>query len=163
MATLRRVPGALPTVAYLLCAVEFCERASYYGCASIWTNYIKLPLPLGGNGMGAVPDPQHNSVTQGALNLGGSIANATGQSFNLLAYCLPLIVGYLADTRFGRYPMIFWGIILCGIGHILIIAGGSKALLEAGTAKIPFFIGVYILAIGAGTLKYSPQTAVYNC
>lgn len=32
--TLRRVPGALPTVAYLLCAVEFCERASYYGTAS---------------------------------------------------------------------------------------------------------------------------------
>lgn len=29
--TLRRVPGSLPTVAYLLCAVEFCERASYYG------------------------------------------------------------------------------------------------------------------------------------
>ena len=33
--TLRRVPGALPTVAYLLCAVEFCERASYYGMASL--------------------------------------------------------------------------------------------------------------------------------
>lgn len=31
LATLRRVPGSLPTVAYLLCAVEFCERASYYG------------------------------------------------------------------------------------------------------------------------------------
>ena len=31
MATLRRVPGKLPTVAFLLCAVEFCERASYYG------------------------------------------------------------------------------------------------------------------------------------
>lgn len=31
LATLRRVPGKLPTVAYLLCAVEFCERASYYG------------------------------------------------------------------------------------------------------------------------------------
>lgn len=30
-ATLRRVPGKIPTVAYLLCAVEFCERASYYG------------------------------------------------------------------------------------------------------------------------------------
>lgn len=29
--TLRRVPGKLPTIAYLLCAVEFCERASYYG------------------------------------------------------------------------------------------------------------------------------------
>ena len=31
LATLRRVPGQIPTIAYLLCAVEFCERASYYG------------------------------------------------------------------------------------------------------------------------------------
>ena len=30
-ATLRRVAGGVPAVAYLLCAVEFCERASYYG------------------------------------------------------------------------------------------------------------------------------------
>jgi hypothetical protein len=34
LTTLRRVPGKLPTVAYLLCAVEFCERASYYGMIS---------------------------------------------------------------------------------------------------------------------------------
>jgi hypothetical protein len=31
MKTLRRVPGGVPMVAYMLCAVEFCERASYYG------------------------------------------------------------------------------------------------------------------------------------
>lgn len=31
LATLRRVPGKIPMVAFLLCAVEFCERASYYG------------------------------------------------------------------------------------------------------------------------------------
>lgn len=79
--------------------------------------------------------------------------NATSQSFSLLAYCLPLIVGYLADTRFGRYPMIFWGVIICGVGHVLIVAGGAKTLIDNGTAKIPFFIGVYILAIGAGTLR----------
>lgn len=30
-ATLRRVPGKLPAVAYLLCLAEFCERASYFG------------------------------------------------------------------------------------------------------------------------------------
>ncbi len=149
--TLRRVPGALPATAYLLCAVEFCERASYYGCALIWTNYINRPLPKGGNGYGAVPPG--SQITQGALGLGEKVANATGQSFNLIAYCLPLLVGYLADTRFGRYPMIFWGIMLCGLGHVLIIAGGAKALLEDGTAKIPFFIGVFILAIGAGTYR----------
>lgn len=31
LATLRRVAGGVPLVAYLLCLVEFCERASYYG------------------------------------------------------------------------------------------------------------------------------------
>ncbi|KAJ6790437.1 hypothetical protein PWT90_03015 [Aphanocladium album] len=149
--TLRRVPGALPMAAYLLCAVEFCERASYYGCAQIWTNYINLPLPTDGNGLGSVP--AGSQQTQGALGLGTKVANATGQSFNLLAYCLPLIVGYLADTRFGRYPMIFWGIMLCGVGHVLIIAGGARELLDNGNAKIPFFIGVYILAIGAAMFK----------
>ncbi|KAL6790349.1 hypothetical protein GGI42DRAFT_336903 [Trichoderma sp. SZMC 28013] len=150
-ATLRRVPGKIPTVAYLLCAVEFCERASYYGCAQIWTNYINRPLPKGGNGYGS--PPPGSQATQGALGLGEQIANATSQSFSLLAYCLPLVVGYLADTRFGRFPMIFWGVIICGVGHVLIVAGGAKTLIDNGTAKIPFFIGVYILAIGAAMFK----------
>jgi MFS family permease len=118
------------------------------GCAQIWTNYINRPLPKGGNGWGAVA--AGSQATQGALGLGEQIANATSQSFSLIAYCLPLVVGYLADSRFGRYPMIFWGIILCGIGHVLIVAGGAKTLIENDTAKIPFFIGVYILAVGAG-------------
>lgn len=48
--------------------------------------------------------------------------------------------------------MILWGIYICGIAHVLIIAGGAQALLENGNAKIPFFIGVYILSIGAGKL-----------
>lgn len=46
--------------------------------------------------------------------------------------------------------MIFWGVIVCGVAHVLIVAGGAKALIANDTAKIPFFIGVYILAIGAG-------------
>ena len=48
--------------------------------------------------------------------------------------------------------MIFWGVILCGVGHALICAGGAKTLMDNDTAKIPFFIGVYILAVGAGML-----------
>ncbi|KAK2603718.1 peptide transporter ptr2 [Conoideocrella luteorostrata] len=150
--TLRRVPGKIPTVAYLLCAVEFCERASYYGCAQIWTNYINRPLPKGGNGYGSVAAGSTGG-TQGALGMGEKIANATTQSFSLIAYCLPLLVGYLADAKFGRYPMIFWGVIICGVGHVLIVAGGAKELIDNGTAKIPFFLGVYILAIGAAMFK----------
>ena len=132
------------------------------GCAQIWTNYINRPLPKGGNGWGAVP--AGSQATQGALGLGEQIANATSQSFSLIAYCLPLVVGYLADSRFGRYPMIFWGIILCGIGHVLIVAGGAKTLIENDTAKIPFFIGVYILAVGAGKfgVNFTFQTLMTN-
>ncbi|GAB0133379.1 hypothetical protein EsDP_00001790 [Epichloe bromicola] len=151
-AALRRVPGRIPTVAYLLCAVEFCERASFLGCAQIWTNYINRPLPKGGNGYGAVA-PGSTSGIQGALGMGEQIANATTQSFSLIAFCLPLAAGYLADSKFGRYPMIFWGVVICGIGHILIVAGGAKELIDNGTAKIPFFLGVYVLAVGAAMFK----------
>ncbi|KAH8896551.1 putative peptide transporter [Thozetella sp. PMI_491] len=152
MATLRRVPGALPRMAFFLCAVEFCERASYYGCASIWTNYINRGLPVGGNGWGAV-DPSLTTQTQGALGMGQHVANAVSQSFTMLAYTLPLFSGYLADAKFGRYPMIFWGVIVCGVAHVLIILGGIPSLIENGNAKIPFFLGVYILSIGAAMFK----------
>lgn len=151
MESLRRVPGALPTVAYLLCAVEFCERASYYGCATIWVNYINKPLPPGGNGAGS-PAPG-SQATQGALGLGQQVANATNQSFSLLAYCLPMFFAYLADAKFGRFPVIFYGVLLCGVGHVLIILGGIPSLIHNETAKIPFFLGVYILAIGAAMFK----------
>lgn len=67
-----------------------------------------------------------------------------------MAFSLPLAAGYLADSKFGRYPMIFWGVVICGIGHLLIVAGGAKELIDNGTAKIPFFLGVYVLAVGAG-------------
>ncbi|KAK9414860.1 putative Peptide transporter PTR2 [Seiridium unicorne] len=151
LTTLRRVPGKVPWLAYCLCAVEFCERASYYGCVIIWTNYINRPLPVGGNGLGS--PAAGSQATQGGLGLGEQVANATSQSFNMIAYVLPIFIGYLADTRYGRYQMIFWGIMLCGVGHVLIIVGGARDLLENGNAKIPFFIGVYILAIGAAMFK----------
>ncbi|ORY67815.1 general substrate transporter [Pseudomassariella vexata] len=151
LVTLRRVAGKIPLVAYLLCAVEFCERASYYGCSSIFSNYVNRPLPLGGNGWGA--PPVGTQQTAGALGLGEVAANATQQSFTLLAYALPMVTAYFADTKTGRYSMIFWGVIVCGVAHVLMIAGGAKELLANGTAKIPFYLGVYILSIGAAMFK----------
>lgn len=80
--TLRRVPGAVPTVAYMLCIVEFCERASYYGVTGVIGNFINRPLPEGGNGWGA--PPRGTQETAGALNMGTSTANAVNQSFKML-------------------------------------------------------------------------------
>ena len=41
--TLRRVPGNLPVIAYLICIVEFCERASYYGVQPLISNFVNRP------------------------------------------------------------------------------------------------------------------------
>lgn len=44
---LRKVAGSLPLVAYLLCLVEFAERASYYGAKTVFSNFVQFPLPKG--------------------------------------------------------------------------------------------------------------------
>ncbi|KAK3356763.1 POT family-domain-containing protein [Lasiosphaeria hispida] len=149
--TLRRVPGSIPIIAYLICIVEFCERASYYGVQPLISNFVNRPLPRGGNGWGA--PPVGDQQTGGALDMGTSVANAVGQSFSLLAYGLPLFFGWLADAKLGRFKIICYGIGVFGIAHVLMVASGSKDLLANGTAKAPYFISVYILAIGAAMFK----------
>jgi dipeptide/tripeptide permease len=149
--TLRRVSSNVPVIAYLICFVEFCERASYYGVQPLISNYVNRPMPAGGNGYGA--PPVGTQQTAGALGMGPVVSNAVSQSFSMLAYALPLVFGYLADTRTGRFNMIIWGIGVFGVAHVLMVAAGAPALLANGTAQAPYFISVYILSIGAGKLS----------
>jgi hypothetical protein len=65
LTTLRRVADTLPTVAYVLCFAELCERASYYGTANVITNFINRKLPIGGNGGGAPPQHTDNPLAFG--------------------------------------------------------------------------------------------------
>ena len=148
LAVLRRVPGTIPVIAYLICVVEFCERASYYGIQPLISNYVNRPLPEGGNGWGA-PPPGDQS-TAGALGMGTVVANAVTQSFSMLAYALPLLFGWMADAKTGRFKLICWGVAVFGVAHVLMVAAGSKDLLANGTAKAPYFISVYVLSVGAG-------------
>ncbi|KAI1433955.1 major facilitator superfamily transporter peptide [Xylaria sp. CBS 124048] len=149
--TLRRVPTSLPIVAYMICIVEFCERASFYGVQPLISNYVNRPLPPNGNGFGA--PPRGTQETAGALGLGTVTANAVTQSFNFLTYALPLVFGYLADARWGRFKIICYGVGVFGIAHVLMIGSGAPKLLANGTAKVPYFLSVYILSIGAAMFK----------
>ncbi|KAK4183801.1 general substrate transporter [Podospora australis] len=151
LATLRRVPGNIPIIAYLICIVEFCERASYYGIQPLISNYVNRPMPEGGNGWGA--PPRGDQQTPGALGMGTVAANAVTQSFSMLAYALPLVFGWLADAKTGRFRLICGGVAVFGVAHALMIVAGSKDLLLAGTSKAPYFLSVYILAIGAAMFK----------
>lgn len=147
--TLRRVAGKIPRVAYYICAVEFAERASYYGVKPLFGNFVNRPLPAGGNGYGSPPRGKAGG-TGGALGLGTVIATAVAQSFSMLVYALPVFFGWMADSRTGRWSLICWGIAVCGVAHVLMVGAGAKTLLEAGRAVAPFMISVYVLAIGAG-------------
>jgi len=62
LASLRRVADSLPTVAYVLCFAELCERASYYGTANVIGNFVNRKLPVGGNGGGAPPKGDFNQT-----------------------------------------------------------------------------------------------------
>ncbi|KAM3416292.1 hypothetical protein BST61_g7898 [Cercospora zeina] len=149
--TLRRVPGKMPAIAYLICIVEFCERASYYGVQQLIGNFVNRPLPEGGNGYGA--PPRGTQETAGALGLGTVKANAVSQSFSMLVYCLPIFFGWLADTRTGRFKLICWGVLVFGFAHVLMCVAAAKPLLASGAAKAPYLISLYALAIGAAMFK----------
>jgi hypothetical protein len=45
--SLRRIAGPIPWIAFILCFVEFAERASYYGATQVFNNFLQFPLPDG--------------------------------------------------------------------------------------------------------------------
>ena len=78
--TLRKVPGSIPATAYLLCFVDFAERASWFGARSVSSNFMQFPLPKGGNGAGA--PPSGSELPAGALGHGQRFSVALGLTFS---------------------------------------------------------------------------------
>ncbi|RDW65209.1 hypothetical protein BP5796_09901 [Coleophoma crateriformis] len=149
--TLRKISDKIPAASFALCAVEFAERASYYGTTTVFTNFMENPLPRGGNGAGA--PPRGTEETAGALGKGLQFANAFVLLFTFLAYVIPLLGAWLADTRLGRYKVIALGVALCGVAHVIMIIGAIPKVLQGSAAVAPFMISFFILAIGAGLFK----------
>lgn len=68
----------------------------------------------------------------------------------MLVYCLPVLFGWMSDVYTGRFSMIIYGVWVCGIAHIVLMAATAPAVLVGQHATAPFMIGLYILSIGAG-------------
>lgn len=162
--TLRKVSDKLPAISFALCVVEFAERASYYGVLFPFANFMQFPLPRGGNGAGA--PPRGTQETAGALGQGLQFANAFTLLFTFLAYVIPILGAWIADTRLGRYKTIAIGVLICGVAHIILVIGAIPSVLQAGAghALPPFFIGFFALAFGAGMslfqASYEPHLTV---
>ncbi|KAJ7684421.1 PTR2-domain-containing protein [Mycena polygramma] len=149
--TLRFVPGKIPWAAYLICLVEFAERASYYGCTGVFANYIQRPLPVGGNGAGA--PPAGTQETAGALGMGLVAATGLTKTFSFLAYLLPILGGIMADTKWGRFKTICVGTAIGAVGHIVLIVAAIPSVIAGGHAIAPFIISILLLALGTGYIK----------
>ena len=89
---LRKVTDTIPITAYMLCIVEFSERASYYGVQGIFSNFMQFPLPKGGDGAGA--PPRGTEETAGALGKGEQFSVALGLLFLFLSYIIPIFGGW---------------------------------------------------------------------
>ncbi|CAD6446385.1 dfb42ad6-8e30-4271-9a93-d58effc31d4b [Sclerotinia trifoliorum] len=149
--TLRRVSGSIPWTAYMICLVEFAERASYYGCQFVFSNFVQFPLPKGGNGAGATP--AGTQQTPGALGKGLTVSSALNLLFKFLAYTIPVFGGWLADTKLGRFKTICIGVFVFGVAHLVLVLGALPSVLQAGHGMAPFVIGIITLAFGAGLFK----------
>lgn len=69
-------------------------------------------------------------------------------------YYQPILGGWLADAKWGRFRTICVGVAICGIAHVIMVIAGIPKLLQEGHAYAPFMISVYTLAIGAGTSSF---------
>ncbi|SCU98711.1 LADA_0H14884g1_1 [Lachancea dasiensis] len=149
---LRKIIGYPKWYIYLICLIEFAERASYYSTSGVLSNFIQQPLPAGGNGAGA--PPRNSELTAGALGMGLQVSTALNLLLTFLAYCFPLVTGYIADRYWSRMKMLWIGVWIGVVSHILFIIGAIPSVLKnSGPALAPCLIGIITLAIATSFIK----------
>ncbi|WRT68168.1 uncharacterized protein IL334_005143 [Kwoniella shivajii] len=152
--TLRKVPAPIHWAAILLCVVEIAERASYYGSKKPFANFVRGPLPKGGNGAGAVAKgAAGKNQTAGALGMGSVSASAVTSTFTFLSYVIPILGGVVSDTKWGRWKTVCVGVAIGAIAHIILVIPAIPSIIKSGHSFPPFMIAVIILAFAAGFIK----------
>lgn len=92
-------------------------------------------------------------MSAGALGLGVQTAQALTVLFAFLSYCTPLIGGYLADTKLGRYKACYVGVLIGFFSHVLLVVAAIPSVMREGHAIIPFVIGMITLAFASGFIR----------
>ncbi|KAL8286135.1 hypothetical protein RQP46_004623 [Phenoliferia psychrophenolica] len=148
-ATLRRKADVFPIRAYAIGFVELAERFSYYGTTIVFTNFIQQPLPAGSKSGAGGANGQ-----SGALGMGQEASNGLTTFLSFWVYLCPLVGGWIADAKWGRYKTIQRGIWCSIFAHILIlIAGIPKVIATKGASVAMLILGIIILGFGTGAFK----------
>src|SRR6185312_1296350 len=119
-----RLPRQIP---YII-GNEGCERFSFYGMRNILTPFLITSLLL------YLPESERPGTAKDVFH-----------SFVIGVYFFPLLGGWLADRFFGKYSTVLWMSLVYCLGHACL------AIFEHH--RTGFFIGLGLIALGAGGIK----------
>jgi POT family proton-dependent oligopeptide transporter len=119
-----RMPGQIP---YII-ANEAAERFSFYGMRNILTPFLISTLLL------FIPEAERTGEAKHVFH-----------TFVIGVYFFPLLGGWIADRFFGKYNTVFWLSLVYCAGH---------ACLAAFDHNVQgFYVGLFLIALGAGGIK----------
>ncbi|KAJ3685175.1 hypothetical protein LUZ61_014339 [Rhynchospora tenuis] len=115
---------------FFILGTECCERLAYYGVAQNLVTYLTKSL-------------QEESV----------VAARNVTTWQGTCYLTPLIGAILADSYWGKYWTIVSFTTIYFIGLAMLTVSASLPAQSSPPQKLAFFLGLYMIALGAGGIK----------
>ncbi|CAM0142265.1 peptide transporter ptr2 [Umbelopsis sp. WA50703] len=140
--TLREVADNIPTSAFLVILIEFCERFTYYGLSGPFQNYIQNPAP-----------PSYPADQPGALGRGQQTATALNTFFQFWGYITPILGGIIADQYLGKYRTILLFGTIYIVGLLIMTLTSIPSAIDSGASFPGFVVGLVIIGFGMGGIK----------
>ena len=139
--------------------MEFFERGSYYGVASILSVYLVLDVSLGGLGFSKESVGVINSVTRPLLYLlpilSGAIAERFGYKKTLMFAFIVMSLGYFLTSLATAYALVFLSLLLMTLGAGFfkpIISGTIARNTDEKNSSVGF--GIYYWSINLGAFLF---------
>ena len=124
---------------------EGAERFSYYGMRAVLYMYLTSLYVL---------FQDEALVPAGELAAAKAHGTEVAHLFFAGAYLFPLLGAIVSDRLLGKFNVIFWVSLLYCVGHgTLAVAGRLGAMGEYGAAESGMYIGLVLIAVGAGGIK----------
>lgn len=141
LATLRKVPDALPLSAWSVALVELAERFTFYGVTGPFQNYMQ--------------NDRDDPLRPGALGLGQKSASGLSYFFQFWCYLTPILGAVISDRYLGKYKTIcvFSGIYVLGLLLLFVTSLPSVLDHHKGAGLGGLVAAMIIMGLGTGGIK----------
>ncbi len=129
--------GMPPGIPYII-GNEFAERFSFYGMKAILTVFMTKHL------LSAAGEPDF---------MGDEEAKGVYHLFTAAAYFFPLVGAIVSDVLLGKYRSILFISLMYCLGHGMLALMDLGPLLGAWDMRPFLYLGLLLIAIGAGGIK----------